>query len=93
LAGELNPKRRVLELIRRQIKTALANAESINLKNLEDIISSVFWEHALPTIIKRVVKGNLKPFKLLVANNSANVTLTKGDVLAILTHMFLCTMP
>jgi hypothetical protein len=91
LAGELNPKRRVLELIRRQIKTA--NAESINLKNLEDIISSVFWEHALPTIIKRVVKGNLKPFKLLVANNSANVTLTKGDVLAILTHMFLCTMP
>lgn len=88
-------KKNVIAFIRTQIKERIgkANTSSIDVKNLEDLASSRFWEIAVPTMLTRAIRGFAKPIPLLLTGNNHTVALTKGQVFDILTHMFLCTLP
>ena len=88
-------KKNVLHFIRKQIQKRIKahKIDSIKLGNLENSLSSNFWEHAVPTMVKRAAKGPMRPTKLLPSGVNAVVTLTKAQVFEILIHMFLCTMP
>lgn len=68
-------------------------ADSINLGNLDKAGTSRFWEHTIHIMLKRAARGHLSAVKLLRSDNNLTVTMSKGEVLDVLIHMFLCTMP
>lgn len=75
------------------MRASIARVESVNLKNLEDIDSTKFWERAAPLLIRRASEKKLKEIRLLIESSNGVVTITRGDAFTILSHMFLCTMP
>lgn len=70
----------MIAFIREQVrvKAGIARIESVDMKNLENIMSIRFWDKVVPVMVKRALEKKLKPIRLLTEKSNSVVTVTRG---------------